>query len=242
MRNTLRNAICVMSALVAAVLSFMPVIAGERDIAIPAHHFDHAVLMMFGAIAGLSLYRTRGRDFESPRWIWPALLGPLVAMMLMAPSFYAIVDRAPLLHSVNHLLFVIIAGLTAYAGQRYVSGIGWATALMLELMAVAAAFGYGVAPAVASAPTTAQAASAVTRGPADVVHGKQIFAQNCAACHGVAGQGGMGPPLKNEHIRKDEVAAADWIKKPAPPMPALYPGVLSEKDVRDVAAFVESLK
>jgi mono/diheme cytochrome c family protein len=242
MKNAVRNVICGTSTLVAVVLSFMPVITGERDIAISAHHFDHAVLMMFGAIAGLSLYRSRSGDFESPRWIWPALLGPLVAMMLMAPGLYAIVDRAPLLHAFNHLLFVVIAGLTAYAGQRYVSGVGWASALMLELMAVAAAFGYGVAPAVASAPTAVQATSSVARGPADLVHGRQIFAQNCAACHGAAGQGGMGPSLRNEHIRKGEVAAAAWIKKPAPPMPALYPGVLNEKDVRDVAAFVESLK
>jgi mono/diheme cytochrome c family protein len=242
MKNTVRNIVGVASAIVAGILSFMPVITGERDIAIPAHHFDHAGLMMFGAIAGLSLYRTRGGDFESPRWIWPAILGPLVAMLLMSPSFYAIVDQSPFLHSLNHLLFAVVAGLTAYAGQRYVRGVGWAAALMLELMAVAAAFGYGVAPPIAAAATATQAAPNGTQSPADSVHGKQIFAQDCASCHGAAGAGGMGPSLKNEHIRKDQEAAAAWIKKPAPPMPTLYPSVLNDKDVRDVASFIESLK
>jgi len=101
----------------------------------------------------------------------------------------------------------------------------------------------GGAPAVASASTVAPASAPnATESPADLAHGKQVFAQNCASCHGATGQGGSGPSLENEHIRKDEVAVAAWIKKPAPPMPALYPSVLSDKDVRDVAAFVESLK
>jgi hypothetical protein len=33
----------------------------------------------------------------------------------------------------------------------------------------------------------------------------------------------------------------DWIKNPAPPMPKLYPATLSEKDTRDVAAYVQKL-
>jgi hypothetical protein len=32
-----------------------------------------------------------------------------------------------------------------------------------------------------------------------------------------------------------------WIKDPALPMPKLYPAPLSEKDVHDVAAFVQNL-
>ena len=98
-------------------------------------------------------------------------------------------------------------------------------------------------PVVASSPPVTQtSAPNATQSVADLTHGKQIYAQNCAACHGASGQGGVGPSLRNEHLRKDEVTVAAWIKKPPPPMPALYPSVLSDKDVRDVAAFVESLK
>jgi mono/diheme cytochrome c family protein len=32
-----------------------------------------------------------------------------------------------------------------------------------------------------------------------------------------------------------------WIKDPQPPMPHLYPQILGEAQVRDVAAYVESL-
>jgi mono/diheme cytochrome c family protein len=71
--------------------------------------------------------------------------------------------------------------------------------------------------------------------------GQTVFAQNCAGCHGATGEGGVGPSLKNEKSRKNYAAAVTWIKEPPPPMPKLYPGTLGEKDVDNVAAYVESL-
>ncbi len=85
-----------------------------------------------------------------------------------------------------------------------------------------------------------QSVSAV--GPPDAAHGKTIFAANCSSCHGATGAGGgVGPSLNNEKSRKNQAAAVAWIKNPQPPMPKLYPSPLSEKDVSDVAAYVESL-
>ena len=76
----------------------------------------------------------------------------------------------------------------------------------------------------------------------DATHGAQIFSANCAVCHGQAGAGGgIGPVLKGEKARKDYPAAITWIKNPQAPMPKLFPAPLSEKDVDDVAAYVESL-
>ncbi len=76
----------------------------------------------------------------------------------------------------------------------------------------------------------------------DVAHGKQIFGANCSACHGATGiEGGAGPTLKNEKSRKNYAQAVAWIKDPQAPMPKLYPGTISAKDVADVAAYVESL-
>ena len=77
---------------------------------------------------------------------------------------------------------------------------------------------------------------------ADVEHGKQLYAQNCAVCHGPQGQGGEGPPLRGELARKDSARLQAWIKKPAPPMPVLYPKPLNDDDVADVAAYVETIR
>ncbi|MBC5810085.1 MAG: cytochrome c [Candidatus Eremiobacteraeota bacterium] len=79
-------------------------------------------------------------------------------------------------------------------------------------------------------------------GAGDAGAGKSVFTRNCASCHGAVGtEGGIGPSLKNEKSRKNTAAAIAWIKNPQPPMPKLYPSPLNEKDVADVAAYVESL-
>jgi mono/diheme cytochrome c family protein len=69
-----------------------------------------------------------------------------------------------------------------------------------------------------------------------------LFAANCQACHGARGAGGpVGPSLVGERKRKDRAAIAAAIEDPDPPMPKLYPGRLSARDVSDLAAYVESL-
>ena len=99
------------------------------------------------------------------------------------------------------------------------------------------------APAAASSSSAMSAASSAPAGAmGDAGHGKSIFTANCASCHGATGtEGGVGPSLKNEKSRKNYAQTVAWIKNPQPPMPKLYPSPLAEKDVDDVAAFVQSL-
>jgi len=77
-------------------------------------------------------------------------------------------------------------------------------------------------------------------GPGE--RGKAVFAQYCGACHGKAGEGGVGPALKGEAAKKNAEQVAAFIKNPKSPMPKLYPAPLSDEDVHEVAAFVETLK
>jgi mono/diheme cytochrome c family protein len=94
-----------------------------------------------------------------------------------------------------------------------------------------------------SVPAAANAgAMSGTAALGDPVHGKAIFTANCATCHGATGtEGGVGPSLKNEKSRKNYAQTVAWIKNPSPPMPKLYPTPLAEKDVDDVAAYVQTL-
>jgi alcohol dehydrogenase (cytochrome c) len=84
-----------------------------------------------------------------------------------------------------------------------------------------------------------QEAVAVASTPLE--HGRAIFSQYCSSCHGAAGEGSVGPALKGESAKKDLAQAIEFIKEPIAPMPKLYPGALSEADVADVAAFVETI-
>ncbi len=94
--------------------------------------------------------------------------------------------------------------------------------------------------AATSAATTSAMSSTAAQG--DAAHGKTIFTNNCASCHGATGrEGGVGPSLTNEKSRKNYDQTVAWIKNPQPPMPKLYPSPLAEKDVDDVAAYVQSL-
>jgi mono/diheme cytochrome c family protein len=97
--------------------------------------------------------------------------------------------------------------------------------------------------AATSAPAATMAAmSGMTVTPGDAGHGKTIFGARCASCHGASGtEGGIGPSLRNEKSRKNYDKTVAWIKNPQPPMPKLFPQPLGEKDVSDVAAYVQSL-
>ncbi len=75
---------------------------------------------------------------------------------------------------------------------------------------------------------------------ADAAHGKAIYNRICIACHGASGEGQSGPPLKGIGKRLNAEQLLGAIKNPKPPMPVLYPSVLNEQDVTDVAAFVGS--
>jgi mono/diheme cytochrome c family protein len=111
----------------------------------------------------------------------------------------------------------------------------------VAVVASPAATSASVPTAAASASTPAASASSALPALGDPVHGHQVYTANCAACHGANAEGGFGPALRGEKTRKDLPAAIAWIKNPKSPMPKLYPSVISEKDVEDVAAYVESL-
>ena len=77
---------------------------------------------------------------------------------------------------------------------------------------------------------------------ADLGNGKAVYEAQCAACHGRRGAGGpIGPSLRNENTRRSYRDVYALVLDPAPPMPKLYPSRMTQSDLRDVSAYVESL-
>jgi ubiquinol-cytochrome c reductase cytochrome c subunit len=107
-------------------------------------------------------------------------------------------------------------------------------ALMLAIVMTACS------SAVAERTSTAAGTSATTGGEKE--NGRRLFTANCSSCHGATGtEGGYGPSLRNLRERMNYAAAVSWIEDPEPPMPKLYPRTLSDTQVRDLAAYVETL-
>jgi mono/diheme cytochrome c family protein len=73
--------------------------------------------------------------------------------------------------------------------------------------------------------------------------GELLFKAHCSSCHGPTGteHGMFGPSLRYESARMNFQTTVSWIEDPEPPMPKLYPSTLSESDVRDIAAYVQSI-
>ena len=91
-----------------------------------------------------------------------------------------------------------------------------------------------------------QPAAAILRG--DAVRGKTLFARNCAGCHGPGG-GGDGYRLLGQDPanltasstgKKSDALLLKTIHDGKPNMPA-WKGTLSEKQSRDVLAYVRTL-
>lgn len=92
---------------------------------------------------------------------------------------------------------------------------------------------------------SAGTATSMTAGQeaTDLTHGQAVFAANCAACHGAAGAGGVGPALRGIGARMGIAAIDAQVRSPAGGgMPALFPSVISAADVRDVSRYVATLK
>lgn len=78
---------------------------------------------------------------------------------------------------------------------------------------------------------------------ADMFKGRQIYTSNCAICHGQSGRSVMpGAPnfAYQEGILKPDMTLLTTIRSGRNAMPA-FQGVLSDRDIMDVIAFIRTL-
>lgn len=197
--------------LVAVVVAELHLGLPDPDLSIKNHHIQHAFFILGGGLWGLalagSLMPAGGAEPRRSRsaWLVLAIIAPLAAMFLMWPSTYEYLEAHPFVHALDHGVFIVLSGLTTFAGYQFARSIGWVVGAALTVMAWAAAFGFGVTPgpnplltasATTPAAASATAASATAAPTAAAVDGATVY-QNCAACHQPQGTGlpGAFPPL-----------------------------------------------
>ena len=77
--------------------------------------------------------------------------------------------------------------------------------------------------------------------PGDAARGKQFFVdQGCYTCHGFVGQGGPGLRLAPDPLPAEAIAA--YIRNPAGEMPPISAKLLPDQGVRDIQAYLASVK
>ena len=90
-------------------------------------------------------------------------------------------------------------------------------------------------PAKADQPSPTRVTIHVSAG--DSVRGEQLFAENCATCHGESGSGGgVGPRLSGSDVSPDE--ARSTVENGSGVMPA---GLVEGQELEDVLAYLETI-
>jgi mono/diheme cytochrome c family protein len=91
---------------------------------------------------------------------------------------------------------------------------------------------------------TVSLATAQDAPQGNAANGKRIFlADGCFTCHGRSGQGGAynGPVPSLAHTALPFDGFKGQLRNPSDDMPAYSDAVLSEKDIADIYAFVQTL-
>lgn len=91
------------------------------------------------------------------------------------------------------------------------------------------------------APALAQGAAQGVGGAGDAARGKQIYMSDaCYSCHGTVGEGGaFGPRIA--HIGLSADAIKQQVREPQAQMPPYTAKILSDAELADVAAYIQSL-
>jgi alcohol dehydrogenase (cytochrome c) len=77
-------------------------------------------------------------------------------------------------------------------------------------------------------------------GAPNLAAGNRLYSQVCVSCHGPDGNMLADHKLGNLKSRLDLAATIAYIKNPKAPMPKLFPDLINEQSVLDVAAYLHS--
>jgi alcohol dehydrogenase (cytochrome c) len=213
----------------------------------PGTLFTQGKAKMLGDPSGAitSLDATTGNikwQYKAPNGVVAAITptaGGLVFAGDLAGNFYAI-------RSSNGEILKKFATGGALAG-----GIITYTVADKQYVAVAsgnvsrATFGEAGIPTliVYSLTAVASASEPTSTRPGDAAVGAQSYSRMCSSCHGPRGEGSAGPKLQGIAARMSYGQTVALIKTPASAkMPTMYPGMLTESDVENIATFIRTLQ
>ncbi len=122
---------------------FGPALLGAGDPPLWLHHLEHAFLLAAGGGFGVLYARRHPKPYGDPGWLFAVIGLSAASLLLMLPDVYGNVDAFPVLHSLLHLAFVGIGYVGGYTAERYSPRSGVAWTLIVVMMGVITATGFG---------------------------------------------------------------------------------------------------
>lgn len=92
-----------------------------------------------------------------------------------------------------------------------------------------------------SVQTAEPAAPAASASDPDLQRGRRLFQRYCTVCHGLRGEGGLGPPLQGIAQRMSADQISQQIREPRGSMPRLYPSPIDDRALADLRAYLLQL-
>lgn len=126
-----------------------PLAFGAAAPPLALHHLEHAFLLVSGGLFAMAYVRRRPKPYGDPLWILAVIGLGTLSLVLMLPDVYGIVDAEPILHTLLHVGFLVIGWLGGYAAERYAPKLGFGWQLLVIVMGVITATGFGSGPPVA---------------------------------------------------------------------------------------------
>lgn len=229
------------------VVSFVAVSVAQDAVSAPTvkvtHNDTYGDILTDGG--GKSLYiflndKVNGQETANPTCVdtcaqnWPPFLatGQPVAANGAAPSLVGTVDRLDGTKQVTYYGYPLY-----YYAKDQASGDTTGEGLN-DSWYLVSVYGTAVKPAPAAPAAPAPASSTAAATPAELIsQGAEIFAGDCAVCHGANGQGDIGPSFVGNTVLNNHQLIISQVLRGGQTMPA-FGSQLSDVQVASVLSYI----
>ncbi len=132
--------------LAVAALVFGPLFTGPSVPPLLIHHMEHSLILLLAGLLGIAYARRHPRLYGDPTWLLGVIVLATFSVVLMLPDIYSQVDAYPVLHTLLHLGFVTVGYFGGYMAERYSPRAGTAWTMLVVMMGVITASGFGAPP------------------------------------------------------------------------------------------------
>ncbi len=136
----------ILVGLAVALIVFDPLLTGPVSPPLLVHHIEHSLILLLAGLLGIAYARSHPRRYGDPTALLGVILLASLSVLLMLPDIYSGVDAYPILHALLHLGFALTGYFGGYLAERYSPRAGTVWTMLVVMMGVITASGFGSPP------------------------------------------------------------------------------------------------